>query len=120
MAKETKHKLINRTITRRDFMNTTLLGSGAALLSMSAPGYTNERPVPTLTQGVSKYWYGYGGIGDYARSHGNNPEVVNTAHNLRDGMYEDDGELEIIDLDEGYDLVVVGAGMAGLGGCIRV
>ncbi|MDA7568649.1 NAD(P)-binding protein [Emcibacteraceae bacterium] len=115
MAKETKHKLINRTITRRDFMNTTLLGSGAALLSMSAPGYTNERPVPTLTQGVSKYWYGYGGIGDYARSHGNNPEVVNTAHNLRDGMYEDDGELEIIDLDEGYDLVVVGAGMAGLG-----
>ena len=115
MSKKNKHLNVDLSITRRDFVNATLLGSGAALLNMQAPSFAQTRKVETITEGVDASWYGYGGVGDYASSHGNNPEVVNTAHNLRDGMYEDGSGIEITDLDETYDLIVVGAGMAGLG-----
>lgn len=112
-----KSTLLNGTsiITRRDFVNATLLGSGAALLTMHAPSFAKPTKVETITEGVDTTWYGYGGVGDYASSHGNTPEVANTAHNLRDGMYEDGSGIEIIDLEETYDLIIVGAGMAGLG-----
>lgn len=106
---------INLSITRRDFVNSTLMGSGAALLAMQAPSFAQTQRVETITPGVDESWYGYGGVGDYAASHGNTPEVVNTAHNLRDGMYGADSDIEVIDLDETYDLIIVGAGMAGLG-----
>ena len=106
---------LNFSITRRDFVNSTLLGSGAALLTMQAPSFAQTRRVETLTRGVGDSWYGYGGVGDYAPSHGNTPEVVNTAHDLRDGMYGANSDIGIIDLEETYDLIIVGAGMAGLG-----
>ena len=67
-------------ITRRDFLNGVLAGSGATLLNSGA-GATSP-----LAQ-VGPDWYGYGGVGDYAPSHGNTPEVVNTAHRLRDGGF---------------------------------
>ncbi|MBT6031580.1 MAG: NAD(P)-binding protein, partial [Kordiimonadaceae bacterium] len=114
MNKTKKTAGIDLTITRRDFMNSTLLGSGALLLSMQSP-FAQTQKVETLTEGVDNTWYGYGGVGDYASSHGNTPEVANVAHNLRDGMYEDGSDVKIIDLDETYDLIIVGAGMAGLG-----
>ena len=115
MGKKNKRLGVDLSITRRDFVNTTLLGSGAALLNMQAPSFAQTHRVKTITEGVDIAWYGYGGVGDYASSHGNNPEVVNTAHNLRDGMYEEGSDIEITDLDETYDLIIVGAGMAGLG-----
>jgi spermidine dehydrogenase len=115
VSKKDNKANIDLSITRRDFVNSTLLGSGAALLAMQAPSFAQTRRVETLTPGVDESWYGYGGIGDYAPSHGNSPEVVNMAHNLRDGMYDDDSDIDIIDLDETYDLIIVGAGMAGLG-----
>ena len=49
-------------ITRRDFVGATLIGSGAALLGMPCPGQA---------QGLTTQWNGYAGIGDYARSNGN-------------------------------------------------
>jgi spermidine dehydrogenase len=101
--------------TRRDFVNATLYGTGAALITMQAPAFARPDRVETTTAGVDASWYGYGGVGDYASSHGNTPEVANTAHDLRDGMYDGSSDSEIIDLDETYDLIIVGAGMAGLG-----
>ena len=102
-------------ITRRDFVNATLYGTGAALMTMQAPAFARPDKVTTTSAGVDAAWYGYGGVGDYASSHGNTPEVADTAHNLRDGMYADGSGIDIIDLDETYDLIIVGAGMAGLG-----
>ncbi len=96
-------------ITRRDFVNGVLAGSGAALLKpgmvMSAMSNNPNR--------VDMSWYGYGGVGDYANSHGNTPDVVNTAHRLRDGEFSN--LPNSLPIDEEYDLVIVGGGMAGLG-----
>ncbi len=95
--------------TRRDFVNGGLAGSGAALLKpgmvMSAMSNNPNR--------VDMSWYGYGGVGDYANSHGNTPDVVNTAHRLRDGEFSN--LPNSLPIDEEYDLVIVGGGMAGLG-----
>ncbi len=101
-------------ITRRDFINGTLVGSGAALLSAKAPGARSTASGPrTLSDHVGNEWYGYGGVGDYAASHGNTPELVNIAHDVRDGIYSRiPGNLPVA---EEYDLVIVGGGMAGLG-----
>lgn len=96
----------NMDITRRDFLNGVLVGSGAALLT------SRGNATPALGE-VGPDWYGYGGVGDYAPSHGNTPEVVNTAHRLRDGGYPD--LPNSMPVDEEYDVVIVGGGMAGLG-----
>jgi len=80
-------------ITRRDFLNTVALGTGAALLGTPAPAF-RERLAggpPTLraTPGDPlDPWAGYTGVGDYARSNGNTWDVVTMSHGLRDGTYE--------------------------------
>ncbi|MDH3223164.1 MAG: NAD(P)-binding protein, partial [Gemmatimonadota bacterium] len=61
-------------------------------------------------------WYGYGGVGPYRRSHGNTPEVVSVAHRLRDGAFPTRFD-QLASVEE-YDLVIVGAGMAGLGAAL--
>lgn len=110
--------LFDGKITRRDFLNGTSIGMGAILLGSgapnalsSAPGYPNSGYAPKASLGQD--WYGYGGIGDYALSHGNTPEVVNTAHSL---VGADFTKLsKNLAVDEEYDVVIVGGGMAGLG-----
>ncbi len=98
-------------ITRRDFAQATLLGTGAVLLDMQAPiAFADE----VVQARVGPDWYGYGGVGDYAASHGNTPDLVNAAHSIRDDQQADD-PADTIDTGEEYDLVIVGAGMAGLG-----
>jgi spermidine dehydrogenase len=95
---------LNASITRRDFIGATLVGSGAMLLGA---------PPPSRAQGLTAAWNGYAGIGDYARSNGNIASVVNAAHGVRDGIYEagiDSAPL----VDDPYDLIVVGGGFAGL------
>jgi spermidine dehydrogenase len=95
---------LNASITRRDFIGATLVGSGAMLLGA---------PPPSRAQGLTAAWNGYAGIGDYARSNGNIASVVNAAHGVRDGVYEagiDSAPL----VDDLYDLVIVGGGFAGL------
>jgi spermidine dehydrogenase len=91
-------------ITRRDFIGSTLVGSGAMLLGAAAPSFS---------QGLTSAWNGYAGIGDYSRSNGNIASVVNAAHGIRDGSYEAriDSAPQI---DEIYDLIIVGGGFAGL------
>jgi spermidine dehydrogenase len=95
---------LNVQITRRDFLGSTLIGSGAILLGAAAPAFA---------QNLTSQWNGYAGIGDYARSNGNIASVVNAAHGIRDGIYEariDDAPA----IDELYDLIIVGGGFAGL------
>ena len=95
---------MNAVITRRDFLNAALLGLGAGLLRAAAP---------LESQGSDSEWDGYGGVGDYARSHGNTQEVLRVAHDIRDGRY-DAIEGRVIDTGEKFDLVVVGGGLSGL------
>src|ERR1700753_3211205 len=92
------------SITRRDFIGSTLIGSGAMLLGA---------PAPASAQGLTKDWNGYAGIGDYARSNGNVASVVNAAHGVRDGTYESQIASAPVG-DEPYDLVIVGGGFSGI------
>jgi spermidine dehydrogenase len=100
---ETRALGLNRNITRRDFVGATLIGSGAILLGA---------PAPAFSQGLSSSWNGYAGIGDYSRSNGNIASVVNAAHGIRDGLYED-RIASAPQVDEVYDLIIVGGGFAG-------
>ncbi|MGE0441157.1 MAG: NAD(P)-binding protein [Gemmatimonadales bacterium] len=105
-------------ITRADFLNAALLGTGASLLGMRPPasrdGATAE-PVAPAARGDD--WTGYGGVGDYARANGNTRAVLDAAHRLRDGAYGTLGAVR--DTGERYDLVVVGGGVSGLTAAYR-
>jgi spermidine dehydrogenase len=123
MKKSDKKK--PRSITRRDFVGGTLVGSGAALLAAKAPGLISTAEAisadskPVFPQMIAaslndrdESWTGPGGVGDYARSNGNTHEVVNAAHTFRNG--DIDARIEnATNTGEHYDLVVVGAGFAG-------
>ena len=58
-------------ITRRDFLNSTLLASGALLLAPLTPA---ELLANAAEQGEA--WSGPGGVGDYADSNGNTLQVL--------------------------------------------
>ena len=95
---------LQSSITRRDFIGSSLIGSGAMLLGAAAPAFA---------QGLTSAWNGYAGVGDYSRSNGNIASVVNAAHGIRDGIYE--AKLASApEVDEIYDLIIVGGGFAGL------
>src|ERR1700753_1530133 len=89
-------------ITRREFLGSTLLGSGAMLMS----GLT-----PAQLLAAADEWTGYGGIGDYARSNGNTFEVPQPGHKMRDNAWTTAAP---IDTGESYDCVIVGGGISGL------
>jgi spermidine dehydrogenase len=95
---------LHSDITRRDFLGATLIGSGAMLLGA---------PAPSSAQGLTSAWNGYAGVGDYSRSNGNTASVVNAAHGVRDGNYQEK-VASAPEVDEIYDLVIVGGGFAGL------
>jgi spermidine dehydrogenase len=94
------------SITRRDFLGSTLLGVGAALLE----GLT---PAQLLGASGEDDWSGYGGIGDYRHSNGNTLEVLQAGHRMRDGAYNS-LLANPIDTGEIYDCVVVGGGISGI------
>jgi spermidine dehydrogenase len=96
---------LDRDITRRDFLNAALIGAGGALL---LPRVARAQWDGSAAEDL---WYGYGGVGDYAPSHGNTPEVVRVAHEMRDGRY---ARATAVATGEVFDLVVVGGGFAGL------
>jgi spermidine dehydrogenase len=97
---------MDHDISRRDFMNATLLASGGALLS----GLT---PHQLLAQMGKDNWTGYGGVGDYADSHGNTFEVMTAGHQIRDHVFADPPH-QAEDTGEVLDYVIVGGGLSGL------
>ena len=94
-------------ITRRDFVGSTLIGTGAALLA----GGCRSRPPPAT---VVSAWDGPGGVGDYAASNGVTESVMTAAHRIRDGDYLGN-TAAVTAIGETYDVVIVGAGFGGLG-----
>ena len=107
---------LDSSITRRDFLNATLLASGSALLNPLSPVQLIAAQEKLSAQEKSSSgddWTGYGGIGDYANSNGNTRAVLEAGHQIRDGMFESQ-PTGVIDTGETYDLVVVGGGISGL------
>ena len=110
---------LNKKIDRRDFLNSSLLGAGSVLYSMSAPSTLfAQNDNISLPDQVGDNWYGYGGVGDSKSSHGNTPEILRGAHAVRDGLLSK-SNLKNIPSSEEFDLVIVGGGLAGLGAAQR-
>ncbi len=87
-------------------MNATLLASGGALLS----GLT---PHQLMAQMGKDNWTGYGGVGDYAESHGNTFEVMTAGHQIRDHIFTDPPH-QAEETGEVFDFAIVGGGLSGL------
>lgn len=114
---------LDARITRRDFVNGALAGTGAAVLGASSSAAAvvpqgarlraASEPTTGAPQAAEDTFTGYGGVGDYARANGNTWPVVQSAHRLRDGQY-DSGALARAKAAGDFDLVVVGGGIAGL------
>jgi spermidine dehydrogenase len=104
-------RAMNRDITRRDFLNGALAGSGALLLTSASPLQMLARSAATTP--AKDDWTGYGGVGDYANSNGNTAAVFEAGHQIRDGVFES-LPASVIDTGETYDCVVVGGGISGL------
>jgi spermidine dehydrogenase len=105
---------MNRDITRRDFLNGALAGSGAVLLTSALPRHLLARGVASpRAADKDSDWTGYGGVGDYANSNGNTAAVFEAGHQIRDGAFES-LPASVIDTRETYDCVVVGGGVSGL------
>jgi spermidine dehydrogenase len=88
---------------RRDFLNSTLLASGSALLGSVTP----------MSLLAERDWTGFSGVGDYAGSNGNTYEVMTAGHAIRDGVFEGKRP-EIPETGETFDCVGVGGGISGL------
>jgi len=97
---------LNEPISRRDFLNGTLLAGAGLLLHGQA-----------LTISHADAFNGYGGIGDYRHSNGNTWDVLSAGHGMRDGAFEQ-RIANAIDTGETYDLVAVGGGISGLAAAI--
>ena len=95
---------MNDPITRRDFLGSALLASGALLL---------ESTTPAELLAAGDEFTGYGGVGEYSTSNGNTLAVLQAGHTIRDGVY-DPLPKDIIDTGETYDCVIVGGGISGL------
>ena len=104
---------LNHDITRRDFLNSTLLASGGMLLSPLSPAQLLAQQANQAPDFLNDDWTGYGGVGDYANSNGNTTAVFEAGHRIRDGEFESvPGNL--VETGEVYDCVVVGGGISGL------
>jgi len=94
-------------ICRRDFLNSALIGSGMCLVDpLFHSSWAAEREKKQI-------WGGYTGEGEYRDANGNTQEVINAAHAIRDGRFNEPAN-DTADTGEIYDLVVVGGGLAGL------
>jgi spermidine dehydrogenase len=99
---------MNQPVDRRDFLNSMMLGSGAALLGSLTPQQMM----------AADDWTGYGGVGDYARSNGNTYEVLSAGHQIRDRVFEKTPP-KPIETGEVFDCIVVGGGISGLATALR-
>jgi spermidine dehydrogenase len=99
---------MHESISRRDFLDGTLRAGAGLILG-------RRIQAPSISPAAA--WDGYGGIGDYARAHGNMYDVMMTAHRMRDGDFER-AMSSATDTGEMYDLVCVGGGISGLAAAV--
>ncbi len=93
-------------ITRRDFVQGAAVGSAGLLAAAWLPGCgQREAAVPAAAQDSPGYY-----PPRLTGMRGSHPGSFESAHALRDG----NAFPKPVDLDEQYDLVVVGAGISGL------
>jgi len=104
---------LEQDITRRDFVNSTLLASGALLLNPVSPAQLLAQRASDAASSENGDWTGYGGVGDYANSNGNTMPVLEAGHRIRDGEFES-LPANAANTGETYDCVVVGGGISGL------
>jgi spermidine dehydrogenase len=116
MQSEDRDLGLDTRITRKDFLNASLLGTGGLLLSSMAPGLA--RAAGALEQAADA-WTGYGGVGDYAQANGNTKAVLDAAHRVRDRALAP-LPAGTIDTGELYDVIIVGGGIAGLAAAYTV
>jgi spermidine dehydrogenase len=100
---------LNEPISRRDFIDGILVASTAVAVGAVCPFAHGEQSPGTPAAG----WSGYAGEGDYKGSAGNTEEVIQNAHAVRDGKF-DEIRHDAAETGEIYDCVVVGGGHAGL------
>src|SRR6202050_2903026 len=105
--REDKTLGMDEQVSRRDFLNATLLASGGLLMGSTTP----------LELLSADDWTGYGGVGDYRRSNGNTYEIVQAGHRIRDGEFQ---ALPASAIATGamYDCVIGGGGISGLGAAL--
>ncbi len=102
----------NARITRRDFLDATLLATGAALVAGASP-----RELLAASGGGADAFDGYGGVGDYATANGNTRAVMDAGHELRDRAAKAGAGrpvLPAVPPSETVDCLVVGGGISGL------
>ena len=97
-------------ITRKDFLNATLLGAGAALLTSPAPAEAMRRLAEV--DAAARRVHRPGRCRRLRASNGDTKAVIDAAHKIRDGAYKT--RLNAIDTGEVYDLLIVGGGITGL------
>lgn len=103
---------LDQDITRRDFLNSSLLASGGALLASMSPAQMLAQKAGQKDS-YSDDWTGYGGVGEYAACNGNTTAVFEAGHRIRDGEFET-APKDFVDTGETYDCIVVGGGISGL------
>lgn len=105
---------MDEAMTRRDFLGSTLLASGAQLIEPFSPAHFFAAHPEQSLPGAAEDWNGYGGVGDYANSNGNTWEVLSAGHRVRDSQNQPDGASTVHNTGELYDCVIVGGGISGL------
>jgi spermidine dehydrogenase len=104
---------LDATITRRDFLGSTLLASGVGLLSGLSPAEILAMSAQSASTGSKDDWTGYGGIGEYSTSNGNTFGIMQAGHKMRDNAY-DPLPASTTDTGETFDCVIIGGGISGL------
>jgi len=104
---------MDASITRRDFLGSALLASGATALNGLNPAQILATAGALSAADAQDDWTGYGGVGEYSRSNGNALAAMEVGHKLRDGGYEPLPP-DTIETGETYDCVIVGGGISGL------
>ena len=103
---------MDRTITRRDFLNGVAVGTGGAVAGSLLPDVAWEALGPSGTAAAAQNRAGY-----YPPAltglRGSHPGSFEAAHAVRDGKFPPKGAAAR-DTNENYDLIIVGGGISGL------